>query len=178
MMKKVLLISVLLLCWNCVNNKKQNTSDNKENSLPVKVDIYYEPGTPPWLLLKIMDISPKDFLRISDVTYFTLTDSTSLKYFHDLIERHNCSSPTNCICIDTWFSAVVDYGVRMDTVSVNSHFLMYNNLVFEDTSAVYFYMDKICESDSLTYERFKEFYFDNDFQLISKEQLNNIPKRQ
>lgn len=140
---------------------------NQYSTLPTKVDIYYEFATCPWLLLKFVDTSPEDFLNSVNISHVELTDSSSLKYFHDLKmgAKYSKSSSDN---FDTWFCAILDYGTYNDTVSVNSRKLKYGEKVIIDTNAVLYYMDSISNSDSVTRSSFQEYFYDGDFQIIRK----------
>ena len=64
---------------------------------------------------------------------------------------------------DTWFSAIVDYGTYKDTVSVSKYLLQYNDRSLKDTSAVFYFISKIFESDRSTFVKLNELYYDGDF---------------
>ena len=75
-----------------------------------------------------------------------------------------------------WFSALVDYETHIDTVSIGSYRVLYNDKAFQDSTAVFYYLSKIQEVDSVTFNAFDESFYDNDFQLLLKESSSQVPE--
>ena len=109
-------------------------------------------------------------MQIADASIY-LTDEESLKYFKGL-QRISESNEEDVpyYNFDTWFSAIVDYGTYKDTVSVSKYLLQYNDRSLKDTSAVFYFISKIFESDRSTFVKLNELYYDGDFHKFQIEE--------
>ena len=149
------------------------TNAHKEE-FPSSVEVYYRYNDCPWGWTGIVWYPPKDFLT-DKLSKITLTDEKSLEFFNKLRLKSESDGNLNSFPGKIWFSAVIDYGTHKDTASISEYRVLYNDKAFNDSIAVFYYMSKIQETDSITFSRFDELFYYNDFYPILKKTYDKLP---
>lgn len=167
-MKKIIIVLLIAIGTITIVWTKEYNDSNQDH--PKSIRILYSHNYCPWEGLKNYSITIEEFLQIADASIY-LTDEESLKYFKGL-QRISESNEEDVpyYNFDTWFSAIVDYGTYKDTVSVSKYLLQYNDRSLKDTSAVFYFISKIFESDRSTFVKLNELYYDGDFHKFQIEE--------
>ena len=158
-----IILLIIQMCLNCGGGQNTPTSE-----LPSGIEIYYEHNSCPWTETGVVWYPPKDFIDGS-LAKIALTDSCSLEFFDKLRLKSESDGKQNSFPCKIWFIAVVDYRTHTDTVSVSRYRVQYNNKGFHDSTAVFYYISKIQEEDSITFKALDESFYYDEFQPIPKE---------
>lgn len=154
------------ILFSCGGNT--SSKDALKEEFPSSVEIYYKYDDCPWGSTGIVWYSPKEWLDYP-LSKITLVDRKSLDFFNGLRLKAESDGCLDSFPGKIWFSAIVDYKTYTDTVSISAYRVLYNDKAFEDTTAVFYYLSKIQQEDSITYNKLDRQFYYNDFQRISKE---------
>lgn len=169
-----MLLIITLILLSCDGNTVPK--DALKEEFPSSVKVYYKHNDYPLASTGgVVWFGPKDWLG-RPLSKITLTDRKSLDYFNGLRLKAESEGSVNSFPGRIWFSALVDYETHIDTVSIGSYRVLYNDKAFQDSTAVFYYLSKIQEVDSVTFNAFDESFYDNDFQLLLKESSSQVPE--